>query len=73
MVTLVPVGFLKEFVGGREWLELDAGPSVAEMLVSVGIPPAVVAAVLREDELVTKEYRPRDGERIKVMAVVGGG
>jgi sulfur carrier protein ThiS len=43
------------------------------MLEAVGIPPAVVAAVVRDDELVPKDYRPRDGERIKAIAVVGGG
>ncbi|MGA9351849.1 MAG: MoaD/ThiS family protein [Anaerolineae bacterium] len=72
-VTLIPVGFLKEYTGGQDRLELAAGPTVAEMLEEVGIPPALVAAVVRGDDLVPKEYRPQDGETIKVIAVMGGG
>ena len=72
-VTLIPVGFLKEYTGGHDRLELAAGPTVAEMLEEVGIPPALVAAVVRGDDLVPKEYRPQDGERIKLIAVMGGG
>ncbi len=72
-VTLVPVGFLKEYAGGRQRLELATGPTVAEMLKAVGIPPALVAGVVRDGELVSKEYRPQDGETIKLLAVMGGG
>jgi len=72
-VTLIPVGFLKEYAGGQDRLELAAGPTVAEMLEAVGIPPALVAAVVRGDDLVPKDYRPQDGESIKVIAIMGGG
>lgn len=44
---------LKEYVEGLERLELAAaGPTVVEMLETVGIPPALVAAVVRSDTLV---------------------
>jgi sulfur carrier protein ThiS len=72
-VTLIPVGFLKEYTGGQERLELAAGPTVAEMLEAVGIPPALVAGVVRDSELVAKDYRPQDGDTIKVIAIMGGG
>lgn len=72
-VTLIPVGMLKEYVGGQGRLELAAGPTVREMLEMVGIPPALVAGVLCNDLLVNKAYRPQDGDVIKVLAVVGGG
>lgn len=72
-VTLIPVGALKEYTGGQDRLELAAGPTVAEMLGVVGIPPALVAAVVRGDTLVPKDYRPQDGECIKVIAIMGGG
>lgn len=72
-VTLVPAGFLKEYTGGRQRLELATGPTVAEMLEAVGIPPALVAGVVRDGELVSKDYHPRDGETIKLLAVMGGG
>lgn len=72
-VTLIPVGALKEYAGGRDRVEMAAGPTVAEMLDAVGIPPALVAAVVRGHDLLPKDYRPRDGESIKVIAVMGGG
>jgi len=72
-VTLIPVGFLKEYVGGHDRLEMAAGPTVAEMLEEAGIPSALVAAVVRGDDLVPKDYRPQDGESIKVIAIMGGG
>jgi sulfur carrier protein ThiS len=72
-VTLIPVGFLKEYTGGHDRLELTAGPTVAEMLEEAGIPSALVAVVVRGDDLVPKDYRPQDGESIKVIAIMGGG
>ena len=72
-VTLIPVGFLKEYTGGQDRLELAAGPTVTEMLEAVGIPPALVAGVVRDGELVAKDYRPQDGETIKLIAIMGGG
>ncbi len=59
--------------GGQDRLELAAGSTVVEMLEVVGIPPALVAGVVREGELVSAQYRPQDGETIKVLAVMGGG
>lgn len=72
-VTLIPVGFLREYAGGQERLELAAGSTVAEMLEEAGIPSALVAGVMRDGELLSKDYRPQEGETIKVMAVMGGG
>lgn len=72
-VTLVPIGMLKEYASGQERLHLAAGPTVAEMLEAVGIPPELVAGVIRDGDLVSQEYCPRDGETVKVLAIMGGG
>ena len=72
-VTLIVAGMLREYTSGQDRLELAAGSTVTEMLEAVGIPPAVVAGVVRDGELVPKDYRPRDGEVVKVLAVMGGG
>jgi sulfur carrier protein ThiS len=72
-VTLIPVGFLKEYTAGQDRLELAAGLTVAEMLEMVGIPPALVAVVMRDGELVSKDYQPQEGQTIKVIAIMGGG
>lgn len=72
-VTLIAAGMLKEYTGGQARLELATGATVREMLEAVGIPPALVAAVTREGRIVPKDYRPQDGETIKVFAIIGGG
>ena len=73
-VTLIPAGGLKAYAGDREQVELDSGPTVEELLERAGIEAALVAAVIGEnDELVTLDYRPQDGERLKLIAVMGGG
>lgn len=67
---------------GRDWdapaprfVEEPAtgGPTVAEMLTEVGIPPELVAGVIREGKLVAETYRPQDGEVIKLLMIMGGG
>lgn len=73
-VILMPVGGLKEYADGQERVEMAAGPTVAVMLKDAGIEPALVAAVLGDDdEMVSLDYRPRDGEVLKLIAVMGGG
>ncbi len=73
-VILIPAGGLKEYADGQERIEMAAGPTVTEMLKETGIEPALVAAVLGDDdEMVNLEYRPRDGETLKLIAVMGGG
>jgi len=68
------VGDLRAHAGDREQVEMDSGPRVEELLERAGIEGALVAAVIDdEDELVTLDYRPQDGERLKLMAVMGGG
>jgi sulfur carrier protein ThiS len=64
---------LKEYAGGQERLQLAAGPTVAEMLETAGIPPQLVAGVVRDGDLVSQDYRPKDGETVKVLAIMGGG
>lgn len=72
-VTLIPVGMLKEYASGQERLELAAGPTVEEMLETVGIPPKLVAGVVRDGDLVSQDYQPKDGETVKVLTIMGGG
>jgi sulfur carrier protein ThiS len=42
-------------------------------LQTLGMPPEVVALVLVNDEVQPKDYVLRDGDRIKLMAIIGGG
>jgi sulfur carrier protein ThiS len=72
-VQLIPVGFLKSYVGGHEHVALDAGPTVAELIEAAGIPVALVALATVDGERVPRDYRPRDGEVVKLVTVMGGG
>jgi len=72
-VTLILVGGLKQYAGSRERVEVAAGPTVAEMLEDAGIKSALVAAVLQGDQMMPMDYRPHDGETLKLIAVMGGG
>jgi sulfur carrier protein ThiS len=73
-VTLRPVGHLKSYVKGREELTLPAGMSIRETLKEAGIPPELVALVVVNDIHTTdKEILLKDGDVVRIMAVIGGG
>lgn len=68
-----PIGTLKTYLGGQSETVVESGRTVREILVELGIPSAMVAGVLLNDVLQSKDYRVRDGEVIKLIAVIGGG
>jgi sulfur carrier protein ThiS len=68
-----PIGALKTYLGGQSEAVVESGRTVREILVELGIPSAMVAGVLLNDVLQSKDYRVRDGEVIKLIAVIGGG
>lgn len=73
-ITLMPVGLLKKYVAGRERLAVpDRGQTVAELLLEVGIPSALVAIVMVEGRQVMKDYIPRAGDVVKLIPLMGGG
>jgi sulfur carrier protein ThiS len=72
-VTLIIAGGLREYVGARQRVEMAVGLTLGEMIQMAGIPPALVAGLVRGDELLSKDYRPEEGETIKIIAVMGGG
>lgn len=72
-VTLRLLAFLKDYAGGQEQVEVPAGGTVAELLERVGIPPALVAAVTRGQDLASKGDTPQDGETITVIPMIHGG
>ncbi len=71
--TIRPLGMLKSYIGNRKELSVDAGRTVRDTLVLIGINPDLVAGVFVSDEQQTKDYILRDGDIVKVMAVIGGG
>ncbi|NTW09604.1 MAG: hypothetical protein HGA28_08570 [Anaerolineaceae bacterium] len=72
-VTLRPVGHLKTYIEGDS-LSLPAGMSIRDTLQAAGIPPELVAlVVVNEVHQTDKEIVLKDGDDVRVMAVIGGG
>ncbi|MGQ9585133.1 MAG: MoaD/ThiS family protein [Anaerolineae bacterium] len=73
-ITVIPVGSLRQHVGGTEKVTLEfEGKTVLQVLANLGIPSAIVSAVLVNDVLVPKDHVPQDGDEVKLISVVGGG
>jgi sulfur carrier protein ThiS len=73
-VTLRPIGHLKSQVNNQAELNVPAGLTVREALKQVGIPPEVVALVVINGVYQTdKDILLKDGDVVKLMAVIGGG
>jgi sulfur carrier protein ThiS len=72
-VTLRLGASLKNLLGGTDELLAEPGRSVRETLVSLGIKPELVAMVSVNGEMQTKDYIIREGDTIRLLAVVGGG
>jgi len=66
-------GSLKDVTGGKDEYTVEPGRSVREVLESIGIVPLTVALVVVNDEQQTKDYIVREGDLVRVLAVVGGG
>ncbi len=71
--TIRPFGILRDYLQGEKEAHVSAGQTVRQALVSVGIPPEVVALVLVNDQPQEKDYLLEEGDQVKILAVVGGG
>jgi sulfur carrier protein ThiS len=68
-----PLGMLKSYIGDRTEAAVPPGFNVRESLLNIGINPDLVAGVFVNDEQQSKDYVLRDGDIVKVLAVIGGG
>ncbi len=68
-----PIGSLKSYTAGRPEVPVEAGRTVRETLAALGIPSEVVAGVFLNDGLLTKDYVVKEGDILKLIAVIGGG
>jgi sulfur carrier protein ThiS len=71
--TLRPSGALRDVVGGKPEVQVEAGQTVRNALAGIGIKPELVALVVVNEEQRTKDYLIQDGDVIRVLAVIGGG
>ena len=72
-VLIRPNEALRTFVGGKKEVEAEAGRTVRATLALLGIPADLVAVVVVYDEQLDKEYVLQDGDRVRLLAVIGGG
>jgi len=71
--TVRPFGMLKSYIDNQNESTVEAGRTVRQTMIDLGIPPDVVALVTVNDEQETKDYVIREGDLVKLIAVVGGG
>jgi sulfur carrier protein ThiS len=71
--TIRPSGALRDVVGGLAEIQVEAGRTVRDTLVALGIKPEVVALVVVNEEQRSKEYVIQEGDIVRVLAVIGGG
>lgn len=71
--TIRPLGMLKSYIGELKETQVEAGGSVREAILRLGIDPDLVAGVFVNDDQESKDYVIQDGDMIKLLAVIGGG
>jgi sulfur carrier protein ThiS len=71
--TIRPSGALRDVVGGLAEIQVEAGRTVRDTLAALGIVPEVVALVVVNEEQRSKDYVIKEGDIVRVLAVIGGG
>ncbi len=71
--TLRLSGGLKAATGGKTEYQVAAGQTIRAALSSIGIVPETIALAVVNDEQQTKDYLIREGDVIRVLAIIGGG
>jgi sulfur carrier protein ThiS len=64
---------LRPYFEGRSEIEVAPGQTVRETLAALGIPAEIVAVVVVNDDQLDKDYILLDGDRVRLLAVIGGG
>jgi sulfur carrier protein ThiS len=64
---------LKNMLGLKDEFAVESGRSVRETLISLSIKPELVAMVSVNEEMQMKDYIIKEGDIVRVLAVIGGG
>ncbi len=72
-VQIRPVGQLKSFFNNQSVITVESGKTVREFLINAQIVPELVAGVVVNGDLQTKDYVLQDNDDVKLMAVMSGG
>jgi len=72
-VTIHPVGQLKSFFNNQSKVTVEAGQTVREILVAAQVMPEIVAGVVVNGDLQSKDYLLQNEDDVKLIAVMSGG
>ena len=72
-VTIHLVGQLKSIFNNQSIINVDAGQTVRDILVGAQIMKEMVAGVVVNDDLQSKDYILQDNDDVKLIAVMSGG
>jgi sulfur carrier protein ThiS len=72
-VTIHFVGQLKSIFNNRSTINVDAGETVCEFLITAQVMPEMVAGVVVNGNLQAKDYVLQDTDDVKLLAVMSGG
>lgn len=72
-VTIHLVGQLKSIFNNQSIINVDAGQTVRDILVSAQVMPEMVAGVVVNGDLQSKDYILKNEDDVKLIAVMSGG
>ncbi len=67
------VGQLKSIFNNQPTISAEAGQTVREFLITAHVIPEMVAGVVVNGDLQSKDYVLRDADDVKLIAVISGG
>jgi sulfur carrier protein ThiS len=71
--TIHPVGQLKNYFANQSTITVEKGQTVREVLVAAKILPEMVAGVVVNGDLQSKDFILQDADDVKLIAVMSGG
>jgi len=72
-VEVTPVGVLRRYVGGQEQLFAEAGQSIRDVILALGMRPWLVSVVMVNRARTDKSYILQPGDRLKLLPLISGG
>jgi len=72
-VVIRPMGQLKNVFNNQSKIIVEAGHTVRETLAALQIQPEIIAGVVVNGDLQSKDYTLREEDDVKLFAVMGGG
>ena len=72
-VVIRPMGQLKNLFNNQSNITVEAGYTVRETLAALQIQPEIIAGVVVNGDLQSKDYILREEDEVKLFAVMGGG